>query len=476
MQEEFRKTGKKERFRGSFIENGRRRERKKQMAAKTTTSRKIAKKEMKFNPVFKPVHESRQRYVLLKGGAGSGKSYDTAQFLMKRILTEPGRNLLCVRKIFESNRLSTMAELQGVIERMGLKRYFTVTKSPMEIRCANGNCIEFAGCNDAGQRDKLKSIQVPGGSLTDVWIEEATELTPADFHIIDDRLRGDLPEGLFYQIRMTFNPVSSSHWIKSMFFDEPDENVLTCHSTYLDNQWCDMQYQERMERRKKFDPEGYRIYALGEWGESGGLILPNIMIEAFDIAAMYFDHTAIGQDFGFNHPNAILELGIKDGEVYIRREIYLREKDTSELIAEANGAGFDRKAEMYCDAAEPDRIAMWQKAGYCALPCYKASGSVRAEIDWLKQRLIHIHPDCVNTIREIQGWRWVQDHDGRYTDVPTPVDDHAMAALRYGTQPWQKFGCEKRERSVQIPNDAFHIVIQDHKGDALGRGKRVKPI
>ncbi len=154
--------------------------------------------EMKFNPVFRAAHESRCRYILLKGGAGSGKSYDTAQFLIKRLLSEPGRNLLCVRKIFESNRLSTMAELAGVLARTGLSRYFTVTKSPMEICCANGNRIEFAGCCDDAQRDKLKSIQMPFGKLSDVWIEEATELTPADFHIIDDRLRGELPEGLFY--------------------------------------------------------------------------------------------------------------------------------------------------------------------------------------------------------------------------------------------------------------------------------------
>lgn len=413
---------------------------------------------------------------MLKGGAGSGKSYDTAQFLIKRILTEPGRNLLCVRKIFESNRLSTMAELQGVIERMGWKRYFTVTKNPLEIRCVNGNSIEFAGCNDAGQRDKLKSIQMPNGKLTDVWIEEATELTPDDFHIIDDRLRGELPEGLFYQIRMTFNPVSSSHWVKAMFFDAPDKNVCTSHSTYLDNEWCDPQYYERMERRREFDPEGYRIYALGEWGEVGGLIFTDIAIESFETAATNFDDVSVGQDFGFNNPNAILELGIKDGEVYVRREIYLTEKDTAELIAEADRLGFDKNAEMYCDAAEPDRIAMWQKARYRALSCYKASGSVRAEIDWLKQRRIHIHPDCVNTIKEIQAWRWAQDRDGLYTDAPTPVDDHAMAALRYGSQPWQKFGYSKRERPAPVPHDAFHIVIHDDIRDGLGRGKKIKPL
>jgi len=230
-----------------------------------------------------------------------------------------------------------------------------------------------------------------------------------------------------------------------------------------------------MERRKQFDPEGYRIYALGEWGETGGLIFHNVKIETFETTASNFDYTSIGQDFGFNHANAILDLGIKDGEVYIRREIYEHEKDTAELIASANRAGIDKKTDMYCDCAEPDRIAMWLKAGYRALPCYKASGSVSAEIDWLKQRRIHIHPDCVNTIREIQAWRWVQDGNGNYTEKPTPVDDHAMAALRYGSQPWLKYGHGKRERPVEIPDDAFHICAKEHRS-AFGRGMKVKPI
>ena len=78
----------------------------------------------------------------------------------------------------------------------------------------NGNQILFRGMNDDKQREKLKSITFAHGKLTDVWLEEATEFTQADLDIIDDRLRGDLPKGLFYQIRMTFNPVSSTHWIK----------------------------------------------------------------------------------------------------------------------------------------------------------------------------------------------------------------------------------------------------------------------
>ena len=393
---------------------------------------------IKSNPIFKPVHRSRKRYVVMKGSAGSGKSVDTAQMYILRLMQDKGRNLVCVRKSDITNRNSTFSELVAAVERMGVASAWKITQSPLSLMCANGNQIIFRGMNDSKQREKLKSITFSRGKLTDVWIEEATELAQSDLEIIDDRLRGELPEGLFYQIKMTFNPVSSAHWIKQAFFDYKDENTLTHHSTYLDNRFCDEAYKARMLRRKAVDPEGYRIYGLGEWGEVGGLIFSNYVIENFNTARERFDAMAIGQDFGFNHANAILTLGYKDGEIYVCNEIYVHEKDTTEIIPLAKGR-IDRNLTMWCDAAEPDRIKMWLKAGYKARPVVKNPNSVNAQIDWLKGRKIHIHPSCVNTIKEIQQWRWRLDEKmNEYMDEPVNEFDDAMAALRYGVESWRK--------------------------------------
>ena len=323
------------------------------------------------------------------------------------------------------------------------ERYWKINRSPLQLTCkANGNQIIFRGMNDDRQREKLKSITFPKGKLTDVWLEEATEFTQADLEIIDDRLRGELPVGQFYQIRMTFNPVNKNHWIKKVFFDMPDDNVLTHHSTYLMNRFIDDAYKARMERRMRVDPEGYLIYGLGEWGEIGGLILHNWEIKEISQNLNDYDDVAIGQDFGFNHANAILLLGTKDDDIYILDEIYLFEKDTSEIIQEAIAHALPRNKDMWCDSAEPDRIKMWQKAGF-----YRAegvnkggsAGSVKAQIDWLKQRHIYVHPHCINTIAEMQQWKWKKDEKtGEYLDEPVPFQDDAMAALRYGIEGWRK--------------------------------------
>lgn len=154
------------------------------------------------------------------------------------------------------------------------------------------------------------------------------------------------------------------------------------------------------------------------------------------------DAVAIGQDFGFNHANAILLIGNKDGNLYILRELYVYEKDTEEIIDMAKGR-FPLKTPMWCDSAEPDRIQMWRKAGYNARPVSKETTRgakyQKTQVDWLKQRTIYIDPSCTNTLKEIGQWKWKKDAaSGQYLDEPVDFFDDAMAALRYGVEGWRK--------------------------------------
>ncbi len=412
------------------------------MAMKSKTQKKVP-----FNIIFKPFNGCRKRYRLAKGSAGSGKSVNVAQdYILK--LGDPkykGANLLCVRKIDTSNKDSTFAELKGAIYRIyGDKadKYWQIKSNPMELKSrVTGNMVIFRGVKDDGQREKVKSITFEKGKLTWIWVEEATELYEADIEILDDRLRGDLSfnPNLFYQMTFSFNPVSATHWIKAKYFDVENEDIYTHQSTYLSNRFIDAAYHRRMMMRKERDPDGYRIYGLGEWGESGGLILNNYVIDDFDANPGRFDYMVNAQDFGFNHANAIGEVGFKDGELYLCRELYVFEKDTEEIIQLANEMNLNKKLMMYCDSAEPDRIKMWKKAGYRAVGVKKEPNSVTAQIDYLKQTTIHIHPSCVNTIKEIQQWKWIKDEKtNSYTDKPVNVFDDAMAMLRYSIEQERK--------------------------------------
>ena len=399
-----------------------------------------------FNPIFRPANEFKGRYRALKGSAGSGKSVNIAQDYIAKLsdMRYKGANLLVVRKVEETNRDSTFAELQSAIYRMfgaEAKKFWKIRQKPLMLESKiTGNQIIFRGMKDDAQREKIKSITFKVGKLTWIWCEEATELASDDVDILDDRLRGELSDinpNLYYQITFTFNPIAATHWIKPRYFDKKDPEILAHHSTYKDNRFIDAAYYRRMERRKIEDPEGYRIYGEGEWGEIGGLILTNIVIHDFSVERDRFDAFYYGQDFGFNHANAILGVGAKDGELFVCSEIYVYEKDTSEIIGLARQKGIDTRVEMFCDSAEPDRIKTWCKAGFRARAVNKGgnAGSVKAQIDYLKKCKIHIHPSCVNTIKEAQQWKWKKDNStGKYIDEPVEFFDDAMAALRYSVE------------------------------------------
>jgi phage terminase large subunit len=398
--------------------------------------------DLRFNKHFREVNETKQRYRVLLGSAGSGKSVNVAQdYILK--LSNPlyaGANLMVVRATESSHKDSTFSELVGAINRAELTDYWTIRTSPMYLESKiTGNSVIFRGCNDVRALERIKSVTVKKGKLTWIWAEEATELKSSDFEILDDRLRGELPnEELYYQITLTFNPINAQHWIKLNLWDSQDPKVFTHKSTYIHNRYIDEAYKERMERRRLTDPEGYRVYGLGEWGNTEGNILSNYELGDCDNNYNHYDSVVMAQDFGFNHANALIVVGYKDDVMYIIKELYQYGKYTTQLIEMADRMLLPDSI-MYCDSAEPDRIKEWRNAGYRAYPVVKDKGCIKAQIDYLKQHRIVIDPSCVNTYKEIQQWRWKKDAtSGQYLDEPLEVNDDAMAALRYATEPFRR--------------------------------------
>jgi phage terminase large subunit len=218
------------------------------------------------NDTFYPLISNTSRYLILYGGAGSGKSVFAAQKTVVRILSERPHKILVVRKVAKTLRQSCFAEIQSIISQWGLSEYFTVNKTDMEISCRNGNRIIFAGLDDV---EKLKSIQ----GITSIWEEEASELEQADHIQLDLRLRGRTKH--YKQIIQSFNPVSITHWLR----DTIDQDQTTAHrSTYKDNRFIDAEYIRLIESFKITDEYYYTVYGLGEWGVTGKTIFPAAIV------------------------------------------------------------------------------------------------------------------------------------------------------------------------------------------------------
>lgn len=212
------------------------------------------------NDAFFPLLWDHHRYLVLKGGGGSGKSIFAGQKILERAVSEPGHRFLVCRKVGKTIRGSCFKQLCGQIAEMYPEMPVKINKTDMEIRFPNGSEIIFSGLDDV---EKLKSIY----NVTGEWLEEASEMTEADFNQLDIRLRGKTR--YYKQILITFNPVSIMHWLKKRFFDRTDERVRVHESTYHDNRFLDEENIRVLESFRDIDEYYYQVYCLGMWGVTG---------------------------------------------------------------------------------------------------------------------------------------------------------------------------------------------------------------
>lgn len=219
-----------------------------------------------FNEAYLPALKLKNRYLVFYGGAGSGKSYFIAQRYIVKLMEEKMCNILVVRAYANTNKVSTYALFKQVISKWRLGKYFKCFDGEVKIRClVNGNEVIFKGLDDS---EKLKSITFQTGELTDIWVEEASEISDAqDFNQLDVRLRG---KGVKKQIVISFNPIDVNHWLKKKFFDDKkNREIKIFHTTYKDNKFLDEDYVKLLESYKRTDPYYYSVYCLGVWGVFG---------------------------------------------------------------------------------------------------------------------------------------------------------------------------------------------------------------
>ena len=378
---------------------------------------------------------TKKRYRVCKGSRGSKKSKTAALNMIYRLYQYPESNGLCVRRYSNTMRDSVYSDLKWAIHRLGLDAFFDCTVSPMQItRKSTGQKILFRGLDDGL---KITSISVDKGYLCWVWIEECYEISNEDdFNKLDMSIRGEVPEGYFKQITMTFNPWSATSWLKARFFDEEDDDVFAKTTTWQCNEWLDESDRNIFLKMKEKNPRRYRIEGEGEWGIAEGLIYPNHKIKAFDVDVIKQIpgiKSAFNLDFGFTDPNAfVCELvDNKNMKIYIFDEWY-KTGVTNKVIAQAikdKGYGGQR---IICDSAEPKSIAELQEEGIHAEPSRKGRDSVNHGIQLIQNYEIIIHPKCTEFQKEISNYCWEKDKNGKPTDKPDHEFSHGMDSMRYG--------------------------------------------
>lgn len=405
--------------------------------------------DLDINEAFIPLltDETRERHVF--GGSSSGKSYFEIGQNMLLDLLAGERNYLCLRNVARTLRESIYNEaIQGIdrLKEQGLKNVFKVNQTDMTITCINGYQAILKGLDDV---DKVKSIKPKKGVITDILIEEATEVRNKDIiKQLKRRLRGKV--GPPKRITYLYNPMFKTHWMfKDAFAGRwsdsdtfyKDEKLLILKTTYKDN--IDNLSQEDIdELENETDPYWFEVYTLGNWGVLGELVFTKWRIEdlGYEIPvaggnkALYKNNFGIyhnGLDFGYsNDPTAGIRTAIKGKSIYITHELMYDLELTNDVIANRLRPQIGTDV-IRCDSSEPKSIAELRQHDINAIGAIKGPGSVNYGIQYLKQHELIVDKECQNFINEISIYQWEKDKDGNVLNKPVDRDNHLIDATRY---------------------------------------------
>lgn len=385
---------------------------------------------------------SKQRYRVIKGSRASKKSKTAVLYYITKLMQYPEANLLVIRKTERTLKDSCYSDLKWAIHKLNADNYWKCTTNPLEITyIPTGQKILFRGLDDPL---KITSISVPHGYLCWLWIEEAYEITSeADFDMINESIRGQIPSNLWKQTTLTLNPWNEKHWIKKRFFDTKADNVLAKTTNYLCNEFLDETDIRLFEDMKKNNPRRYQVAGLGNWGVAEGLVYENWEEKEFDYTKLNLK-ALFGLDFGYtNDPTAFVALKVDEDKkiIYVYDEFYNKGMLNNDIYEQIQLRGYS-KEKITADSAEPKSIEELRQLGLRRIKsAQKGKDSINNGIQFMQQYKIIIHPRCVNFLTEIQNYMW--DKDKFDNVINKPIDDfnHLMDAMRYACEELKNVQC-----------------------------------
>ena len=389
---------------------------------------------------YKKYWHFKGRFRVCKGSRASKKSKTTALNFIYRMMKYPDSNLLVVRKTFRTLKDSCFAELTWAIDRLKVSKFFECKISPLEITyLPTGQKIYFRGLDDPL---KITSITVTKGVLCWLWIEEAYEITSeSDFDVLQESIRGQVPNNLFKQVTLTFNPWNENHWLKKRFFDcKQDDDILAITTNYKCNEWLDNSDLKMFENMKIYNPRRYQVAGLGEWGIVDGLVLENWEEQEFDYKEILKRENikaVFGLDFGYTNDPTALFCGLFDNKnkfIYVFDELYKKALTNYQIYDEIFKMGYS-KEKIKADCAEPKSIAELRELGlYRISSARKGKDSLNNGLQFIQNFKIIIHPRCVNFLTEISNYTWKKDLNGKNINIPIDDFNHLIDAMRYAVE------------------------------------------
>lgn len=377
--------------------------------------------DIEVSPVFYRNAQSKKRIRVNQGGTGSGKTFSILQYLILTAMKRENIMISVVSATFPHLRKGAIRDTKRILDHWNLSDYPAKNKTESTFMFGSST-IEFFALD--------KSSKARGPRRDILYLNEVNLMSLDHFRQLLARTRGD--------VFMDYNPADEYHWI----YDEviPRDDAEFIQSTYLDN--YDFLTPEEIEAVESFkgDENFWRVFGLGERGHSEALIYSiwDIHDDVPKLADGTIDPSwqrSRGLDFGFNVPSALIDVYTKEDDIVWDERLYEKGLTNSDIIKKLDEMIKNKRVEIFADHAEPDRIEEIYRAGY---NIHKADKEIKAGIDYIKGKRLHITKRSVNLQKEIKSYKWKEDKNENILDEPVKMNDHAMDGGRYGTYSMKK--------------------------------------
>jgi phage terminase large subunit len=364
---------------------------------------------IKTNKVFRHLEESTAKIVVQQGGTRSGKTYNILLWIIFSYCQKnEGKIITICRKTYPALRGTVMRDFLTILKDHEIYSEDDHSKTASEYKL-NGNTIEFISL-DMPQK-------IRGRKRDLLFANEANELNFEDWQQLLFRTNE--------KVIIDFNPSEEFHWIYDHVL--PRKDVEFYQTTYKDNPFLGAEIKAEIERLKDIDENYWRVYGLGERGQSRSLVYTFTTIKEIPKEAKLVSY---GLDFGYSSdPTSLVRTYLLGDDMYVDELLYRTGMTNQDIANEMKALGLDRSNEVFADSAEPKSIEEIYRMGWNVKPTIK--GSINIGIDIIRRYKLHATESSFNLIKELRNYKYIEDKNGLLTNKPVDNFNHALDALRY---------------------------------------------
>jgi hypothetical protein len=264
---------------------------------------------------------SDERFVLLAGGLGSGKTTAGAWFVINESVSDPKTKGLICANSYRQLRNATLTSLFREMDENQIEYDYNEHKGWLNIEDA------FWYCYSMDNHDNIRGIEV-----NKIWNDETRDTDEAAFHILTGRLRDRSGQSL--KARYTSTPFGFNYLYDYFLGDKKTPEHRVIRATSMNNPYLPDGYMESM--KNSFDSKIYAQEVLGEFIN----VTQGRIYYGFDRVAQVKELIInkaypiyVGMDFNINPMTAVVTQCYND-TIHVIDEFYINTSNTNEMAAE----------------------------------------------------------------------------------------------------------------------------------------------